>query len=47
MVFWEGFGGIMGRCLGRCVGHVWEVFGGMLTGWYIVLGKAFEGLKIT
>ena len=30
--FWEGFGGIFGRCLGKTLGHVWEVFEGMLKG---------------
>ena len=37
--FWEGSGGVFGRFVGNMLGHVWEVFEGIVKGFYIVSGK--------
>ena len=42
---WEGFGGIVGRCLGNMLGHVWEVVEGIWRGCLHSLGKLFRGQK--
>ena len=39
----EGLGGVFGRVWGNILGHVWEVFDGMLMGFLVVSGKAFRG----
>ena len=40
--FCEGVAGIIGRCLGTCLRHDWEVHKGIVKSFEIVLGNDFR-----